>query len=184
MNDELLYHERITSNRTEALFLALTLLFFLLLVWRVNADRWDVLATVFFCFFLVFLFYALNYRTLTIRLASKSLRLTFGVFTWTVALDNVEECHLDSLPLLMKYGGAGIHFMFVRKRYRASFNFLEYPRIVIAFKRKEGLVRDISFSTQRPDDVLRLIQEAVSARRAAQLGRPAGSRSAPPHASG
>ena len=36
MNDDLLYHERITSNRTEALFLALTILFFLLLVWRVN----------------------------------------------------------------------------------------------------------------------------------------------------
>jgi len=35
MNDDLLYHERLTSNRTEALFLAFTLLFFLLLFWRV-----------------------------------------------------------------------------------------------------------------------------------------------------
>jgi hypothetical protein len=53
--------------------------------------------------------------------------------------------------------------MSIRRRYRASFNFLEYPRVVIAFKRKEGLVRDISFSTRRPDDALRLIQEAASA---------------------
>lgn len=166
MNDDLLYHERVTSNRTEALFLALTILFFLLLVWRVSADGLDVLAAVFFFFFVFFLFYSVNYRTLIIRLTSESLKLTFGIFTWTVALDNIEECHLDDIPILMRMGGAGIHFMFIRKRYRALFNFLEYPRVAITFKRKEGLVRDISFSTGLPDDVLRLIQEAVSANRA------------------
>lgn len=64
-------------------------------------------------------------------------------------------------------GGAGIHFMTIRARYRASFNFLEYPRVVVAFKKKVGLVRDISFSTRRPDEVLRLIQEAASAKKAA-----------------
>jgi hypothetical protein len=58
----------------------------------------------------------------------------------------------------MKYGGAGIHFMFIRDRYRASFNFLEYPRVVIAFKKKVGPVRDISFSTRKPEDVIQLIQ--------------------------
>jgi hypothetical protein len=66
----------------------------------------------------------------------------------------------------MRMGGAGIHFMMVRGRYRASFNFLEYPRVVIAFKKKVGPVRDISFTTRRPDDVIRLIKEAVSAREA------------------
>jgi len=162
MNDDLLYQERISSNRTEVLFLALSLLFFLLLAWRASADGLDVLAAVFFFFFVIFLFYSVNYRTLTIRLTSESLKLTFGIFTWKVPLDNVEEGHLDSLPLLMKYGGAGIHFMFVRNRYRASFNFLEYPRVVVAFKRRAGLVRDISFSTRRPDDVLRLLQDAAS----------------------
>lgn len=61
----------------------------------------------------------------------------------------------------MRMGGAGIHFMFVHKRYRASFNFLEHPRVVIAFKRKAGPVQDISFSTRQPTDVVRLIREAV-----------------------
>ena len=78
-------------------------------------------------------------------------------------LANIEECRLDALPALMRYGGAGIHFMVIRGRYRASFNFLEYPRVVIAFKRKVGPVRDISFSTRQPEDVLRVIQEAISA---------------------
>jgi Ca2+/Na+ antiporter len=166
MNDNLLYHERVTSNKTEALFLALMVLFFLLSVWRVSAYRLDVLAAVFFFFFVVFLFYSVNYRTLIIRITPESLKLTFGIFTWTVALDNVETCTLDDVPAFMRMGGAGIHFMFIRKRYRASFNFLEYPRVVIAFKRKVGPVRDISFSTRQSDDVLQLIQATIAANRA------------------
>ena len=170
MTGELIYHEKISSNRTEALFLALTLLFFLLLLWRVKAVGPDVLAVVFFCFFIIFIFYSVNYRTLVIRLTPQSLKLTFGIFTWRVPLDNVAECCLDELPVVMRMGGAGIHFMIIRKRYRASFNFLEYPRLVIAFKRSVGPVRDISFSTRRPDDVLRLIQEAVSSNKAVYPG--------------
>jgi energy-coupling factor transporter transmembrane protein EcfT len=138
--------------------LALTLLFLLLLIWRVNAVNLDILVVVFFCFTIIFIFYAVNFRTLLIRLTPGSLQLTFGIFTWTVPVDNIQECNLDEPPVIMKYGGAGIHFMFIRDRYRASFNFLEYPRVVIAFKKKVGPVRDISFSTRKPEDVIQLIQ--------------------------
>jgi hypothetical protein len=51
--------------------------------------------------------------------------------------------------------------MSIRQRYRASFNFLEYPRVMLAFKKKAGPVQDISFSTRRPDDVLWLIRERI-----------------------
>jgi Ca2+/Na+ antiporter len=166
-SDDLIYDERVASKKTEVLFLVLTILFFLLLIWRVVAGGLDILAAVFLCLFGLFLFYSVNYRTLIIRLTAESLKLTFGIFTWTVPLGNVQESRLDDIPVLMRMGGAGIHFMLIRKRYRASFNFLEYPRVVIAFKKKVGPVRDISFSTRRPDDVLRLIQEAVSAKEAA-----------------
>ena len=172
MTDELIYNERVSSNRTEALFLGLTFLFFLLLIWRVKAGSLDVLTAVFLCLFGLFLFYSMNYRTLVIRLTSESLKLTFGIFTWIVPLDNVDECRLDEIPVVMRLGGAGIHFMSIRYRYRASFNFLEHPRVVVAFKRKKGPVQDISFSTRRPDEVLRLIQSAVIAKSAAQSGRP------------
>lgn len=160
-----LYDERVTSKRTEALCLTLMVLFLLLFLWHVNTAGADIVTAVFVCLFGMFLFYSVDYRTLTIRLTSEYLKLTFGVFTWTVPLDNVEECRLDGMPVLVRMGGAGIHFMRVRGRYRASFNFLEHPRVVIAFKRKVGPVRDISLSTRRPNDVLRLLQEAVSARR-------------------
>ncbi len=166
MQDDLLYEESVTSNRTEALFITLTILFFMLMIWRVNTAGPDFMAVAFFCIFGLFFFYSVNYRTLIIRLTRDSLSLAFGIFTWKIALDNIEACQLDEIPVLQRLGGAGIHFMLVRKRYRASFNFLEYPRIVIGFSRRVGPVRDISFSTRSPNDVLRLIRGAVSSRTA------------------
>ncbi len=164
MTNDILYNESVSSNKTSALFLALTLIFFLLFIWRVSAGGLEALAVVFLCFAGLFLFYSLNYRTLVIELTAEALKLTFGVFAWKVPLNNIAECSLDEIPPFMKYGGAGIHFMFIRQRYRASFNFLEHPRIVIAFKKKVGPVRGISFSTRQPDDVLQLIQEAIAAK--------------------
>jgi hypothetical protein len=84
-------------------------------------------------------------------------------------LDKIESCGLDELPVLMRYGGAGIHFMTIRNRYRASYNFLDYPRVRITFKVKQGLVQEVSFSTRQPDEILRLIHEAVAGENAISL---------------
>lgn len=92
----------------------------------------DLLASVLLFFSCFFLFYSVNYRILVIRLTSKSLKLSFGIFRYAIPLDKVHECQLDDdLSLLMKYGGAGIHFMCIRNRYRVSFNFPEHSRVVI-----------------------------------------------------
>jgi hypothetical protein len=40
-------------------------------------------------------------------------------------------------------------------------NFLEHPRVVLALRKKRGLVRDVVFSTKRPEEVLRLVREAA-----------------------
>jgi hypothetical protein len=162
MTGKPLYEERVTSGLTTALFSALTVVFFILLIWRMTAARPGALGAAILLLFLFFLFCTLNYRTLVIRLSPDALRLQFGVFAWTVGLNNIEECRLDDLPLLMKYGGAGIHFMFVRSRYRVSFNFLEHPRMVIALRGRAGPVRDVSFSTRRPDELMQLLRSAVS----------------------
>ena len=163
MSDPVIYSEKVTSKKTEFLFVALTLLFFFLLIWRVMVSSLDMLAVVFLFFFCFFLFYSFNYRTLIIRLTSEFLRLSFGIFTWTIPLNNIGGCQLDDdVPVIMKYGGAGIHFMLIRNRYRASFNFLEHSRLVIRLKRKAGLVKDISFSTCYPNELIQLIQAAIS----------------------
>ena len=162
MNDNTVYSERLRSNRTEALFILLTILFFSLFTWHASTKEYSVWKTVFICLFTIFLFYVVNYRTLIIRLTPEILKLSFGIFSWTIPIENIEDCQLDDgLPLLMKYGGAGIHFMTVHQRYRASFNFLEYPRVVVALKVKQGPVRDISFSTQQPDEVIRLVKKSA-----------------------
>jgi hypothetical protein len=163
--EDLVYSEKISSKWTEALFITLTIVFALLFIWRFDTHSMDWLAVVLLCFAIIFLFYSLNYIILTIHLTSKVLTLIFGIFKWRVQLENVQECRLDEIPTLMKYGGAGIHFMIVHDRYCASFNFLEYPRVVIAFKRKVGLIRDLSFTTRQPEKVIQMIQAAVSAER-------------------
>ncbi len=164
MGENVIYEERIFSGWTQALFWGLTAIFSLLLIWRTATSGADGLGVAFLLLALVFLFYSLNYRLLVIRLSSEALRLQFGIFTWTIPLDNVEaSCRDDDLPASMKYGGAGIHFMFIRGRYRASFNFLEHPRVVVALRRPR-VVRDVSFSTRCPDDLIRHLEAAASAR--------------------
>ena len=91
MNPRLIYSEKIKSKRTEILFIALTLLFTLLFAWRVAARYFDYLAGIFLFFFVIFLFYSINYRTLTIRLTLESLKLTFGIFTWTIPMSNIGD---------------------------------------------------------------------------------------------
>lgn len=164
MNDNLIHNERVSSSKTEILFIALALLFLALFVWRVSAVGFGILAVVFLVFCGFFAFYALNYRTLIVQLSAELLMLKFGVFTWKIPLEHIEACALDDISL-WRIGGAGIHFSFIRGRYRAMFNFLEHPRVVVMLKTKKGPVQDIAFSTRQPERVLQLLQEAVSARR-------------------
>jgi len=152
-----MYDEKLQSNKTETLFIVFTILFFALFVWHINNVNYSAWRIVFICLSVFFLFYTINYRTLLIHLTPEKLLLKFGIFTWTVPLENIADCRLDNISASMRYGGAGIHFMLIKGRYRVSFNFLEYPRIVIALKSKQGFVRDVSFSTQHPEEIIRLI---------------------------
>jgi hypothetical protein len=45
-----------------------------------------------------------------------------------------------------------------------SFNFLEYPRLVIALRRSAGPVRHVSFSTRFPQRLTDLLNKAATAR--------------------
>jgi hypothetical protein len=165
MAKDLIYEESVSSNKTHALFLALASLFSWLTLRGRQDRRRDLFSTVTLSLAAFFLFYSINFRTLRIRLTSERLELKFGIFRWIVPLDHIEEIHLDVLPPWLRLGGAGIHFMNVHNRYRASFNFLEHPRVVIALKMQAGPVRDISFSTRRPEDIIRLTRTALVANR-------------------
>lgn len=157
-----IYHERLTSKSTTGLFIILTLLFACTFAWRLLAVSMDWLAILLLVLVCFFLFYTLNYRTLDIQINPDQLRLKFGVFSWRIPISNIASFRLDDdIPGLKRNGGAGIHFMFVNGRYRASYNFLEHPRVVISFRNKVGPVADISFSTGQPDQVLKHLEELI-----------------------
>jgi hypothetical protein len=157
MQEPILYQEHLSSPRTEALFILLTLAPLAAAAGRVRAaglDGWSIALLLAAAFFL---FYSLNYRTLVVRLGPQSLRLRFGLFEWRIPIENIVGCTPDTLTL-WRIGGAGIHFTPVAGRYRAMFNFLEHPRLVLALRKKMGPVRDIAFSTRRPAEVLARLQ--------------------------
>jgi len=157
-----IFHEKLKSNRTLALFLGLMLVFLVLMSLRWITSGFGFVAGLLFFLALTFFFYSLNFRTLEVSLTSESLTLRFGIIKWSVAIDNVEDCKIDEIPTLMKYGGAGVHFMMINRRYRVSFNFLEYPRIVIGLRTITGPVRDVSFSTKRPDELINQIMNLLN----------------------
>ena len=157
MNSQTLYEERLSSGRTETLFIMLTLVPLAVFAWRVPSaglDGWSIFLLAVSAFFLL---YSLNYRTLVIRVCEDVLRLRFGLFEWQIALQNIEFCSPDAVSL-RRIGGAGIHFTLVDRRYRAMFNFLEYPRLVVGLKVKKGPVHDVVFSTRRPAELMALLQ--------------------------
>lgn len=157
------YEERVSSRRTEALFVALTLGFLGLAGWRGAGHGWDGWTITFACLSGVFLFYSLNFRTLRLQITAEQVELRFGIFCWRIACEEIAACRLDETSL-WRIGGAGIHFTPLQGRYRAMFNFLEHPRVVLALKRKHGVVQDIAFSTRQPDKVMRLIRGQANIR--------------------
>jgi hypothetical protein len=162
LEENICYTETISSKRTEAPFVGLTLVFGGLFLFWITVNNLNILAFVSAGLSLIFLFYAINYRVLTIRLTRQALVLKFGIFAWTEPYDNIASWSIDKISWPMRYGGAGIHFMFINKRYRASFNFLEYPRVVVALKKNAGPVCDLSFTTRHPEKVQQLLQQFIS----------------------
>ena len=155
------YFEDVSSLKTTLLFLGLAIAFFGIFIWRVSVVGFSTFPILCLFFSSFFGLYFLNYRILKIRITDKILSLKFGLVRWRTNLDNVNTSSIDDSPDLIKYGGAGVHFAFVNKKYRAFFNFLEYPRILITFKEKQGPVRGLVFTTRKPDEVLKFIQERI-----------------------
>jgi len=158
MSDKLIYLEQVSSRRTGVLFIILMIAFFIPFIWVARTSLFGGWSTFFFCLSAFFLFYAVNYRTLIIRLTEETIRLKFGVFSRNIPYDNIENCFLDT-SVAPRSGGAGIHFMFIKGRYTAMFNFIEYDRVVVSLKVRKGPVRDIAFSSRQTEELMQIIRE-------------------------
>jgi len=160
--EDYIYHEKITSTGTSMLFLFLAVLFFLLFGWRVSAVGWRFFPGLFLFLGVFFTLYVFNYRTLEIMITNDQLALNFGLVPWKTSLENILVVELDDSPAVIKYGGAGVHFAFVNGKYRAFYNFLEYPRLLVQFKMKQGLVQALVFTTRQPEKIIRIIESRMT----------------------
>jgi len=158
-----IYQEKIQSSLTTLLFTFLMLVSSALFAWRVTVVGFRAFPIICLVLALFFFLYVLNYRTLRIMITEEEVLLKFGLIRWRTKLENIQACKVDDSPNLIKYGGAGVHFAFVKGEYRAFFNFLEHPRILITFHQKQGLVQGVVFTTRQPEQVLEIINSRIAA---------------------
>jgi len=159
-----IYQEKVQSLKTSLLFTLLALIFSSLFTWRVTVIGFRTFPIVCLVLALFFFLYVLNYQTLKITITEEVVLLRFGLIHWRTRLKNIQTCKMDDSPNLIKYGGAGVHFAFVKGNYRAFFNFLEHPRILITFHHKQGLVQGLVFTTRRPEQVMGIISSRLEAK--------------------
>lgn len=160
---EQIYQEEIQSPKTSLLFTLLALIFSALFAWRVTAVGFKAFPIVCLVLVVFFFSYIVNYQTLRITITEEAVLLKFGLIRWRTRLKNIQECKMDDSPNLIKYGGAGVHFAFVKGEYRAFYNFLEHPRILITFHHKQGLVQGLVFTTRQPEQVMEIIGSRIVA---------------------
>ena len=154
-----IYSEEIRSNKTDLLFVVLALITYALSVWKFSVVGFKFGPGFYLFLGLLFTFYIFNFKVLKISITDQVLDLKFGIIPWKTELSNIQEIALDDAPMIIKYGGAGVHFAFVKGEYRAFYNFLEHPRVLIRFKKKQGLVEALVFTSRQPDQILTIIQE-------------------------
>jgi len=155
------YYEEVRSFKTSLLFLFLSAVFSTFFIKRVLTLGYReniAFSTVLLFFSIFFGLYVLNYWTLKIIITDKKIQLNFGLIRWRSDLSNVKAVEMDDSPPVIKYGGAGVHFAYVRGMYRAFFNFLEFPRILITYQEKQGLVQGLVFTTRNPEKVIKIIK--------------------------
>jgi hypothetical protein len=160
----LLYNEKVRSNFTTVFFVVLALIFFALFAWRYSGVGLRFAPGLFAFLGLFFSFYVINYRVLKITLTDQALMLGFGLVGWKTDLDNIAQATLYDPPFWIKYGGAGVHFSSVEGLYMAFYNFLEYPRILVRFHKKQGPVQALVFTTRQPDQILNILEKRISSK--------------------
>ncbi len=158
-----IYQEKVQSLLTSLLFTLLALVFSTLFTWRVTVVGFRAFPIICLVLSLFFFFYILNFQTLRITITEEVVLLKFGLIRWRTWLKNIQTCKMDDSPNLIKYGGAGVHFAFVKGEYRTFFNFLEHPRILITFHHKQGLVQGLVFTTRQPEQVVEIIRTRMTA---------------------
>jgi hypothetical protein len=163
MNQSQIYHERIVSKLNLAILglVVLWLGFSVLYPILDGSVASDPAATWVLVFFgTIFAILMANFVRLNILITSESLTVNYGMIAHHIPLENIERCYLDQTSAI-KYGGFGIRIARIDGKWRLVYNLAASPRVVLLLK--SGSFREFVFSTENPDEVLRIINDRSAA---------------------
>ena len=154
-----LYEEKITSKWMTAILIPVTGIMLFLLGYQVligplgtpPAPTWFYLIMA-----LLFLGVTLNFSKVIIRMTPSSIAVGYGIFKHTILWENIEGCFLDETSAV-KYGGSGIRVTKVGGKSRIVYSVVGGPRVVLSLK--EGRYKELAFSTNHPQEVMKLVKE-------------------------
>lgn len=158
---DILYREKLSSKYITSIFLFFASILLFCMIYQVligplgnnPAPNW-LLAII----FLFFIFLALNFLILVVKITSEFLIVGYGIFKHKINWKDVENVYRDKASVV-KYGGWGIRFGKVEGIWRLVYNIPESDRIVL--KLKKGNFREFVFSTKNSENVLKLIKEQI-----------------------
>lgn len=106
--------------------------------------------------FLFFLGLTINFKNFTINIDHEGITVGYGMLKTEIPWERVEDCYIDEASTLW-YGGWGIRVGRIKGKWRTVYNVIGGPRVVVSLN--EGWVREIVFSTKKPDRVIRTIRK-------------------------
>ena len=152
--EEKIFQKWIAGLLTVIAGIFLFLLFYQILVGPIGTN--PVPDWFFLFMFLLFLGVTINFSRLTIRMTPGYISVGYGIIKHLILWENVEACYLDETSII-RYGGWGIRIARVKGKWRLVYNVVGSPRIVLSLKR--GRFKEFVFSTENPEQVIKLVKE-------------------------
>lgn len=110
---------------------------------------------------LFFLGILMIFRTLTVRMTTDKFTVAYGPISYSVPLKDITDVRADETSAL-RYGGAGIRFAPVGGKLRLVFSVIGGQRVIIGMSGR--WIGELVFSTERPDEIMKLIRERTGSR--------------------
>ena len=112
--------------------------------------------------FFLFLGITITFVRLTITITSSSVTIGYGILKYTVPWENIERCYHVDKSFASVYGGSGIYPIEVKGKSRLVYGVYGRPQVVLSLKK--GRYKEIAFSTENPEAVVKIVKEWATIR--------------------
>jgi hypothetical protein len=112
---------------------------------------------------MVLLFAAIGvlFSRLRIDISADGIKVGYGFIKHSIKWKDVIQCELDTTPAL-HYGGWGIRLARTGGKWRIVYSTVGEPRVMLSLA--EGRFREIAFSSRKPEQVIRIVNDYIAAR--------------------